>query len=629
LFQRLLPAVRFCFTPAFVAVAASVIGAGVVTVALHGAEMAPDLQKLWSAHGLALVWLTIFAVTTLHEFAHGLTCTYFGGEVHELGFLLIYFQPAFFCNVSDSWLFAEKRKRLWVMAAGGFFELFVWGLAVLVWRVVEPATWIGSAAVVVVATSAVRQFFNVNPLIKLDGYYLLSDWLEIPNLRQRAFAYLRSRFIALLDLAKPVDMGTTARERRVFLWYGLAAMAFSYWLLTSFALQAAAALTRNYQGAGFLFFAGVLNVAFGNPLKKLLSRVQDRFAVLRGAPARFVALPRRVRLLVLAALTAVLLALVHLDLTASGELRILPGQNADLYAEIEGVVAHVHVREGQHVQPGDTLLQLASGEDAARLRMAEAQIGQKRARLALMKAGARREDRDVARFALEEAEERVRWADTAHARIKALVAVRAATAVELEQKRESLAVLSRQRDEARARLTVLEAGSRPEEITALEHDVAGSEADAARLRKRMASGVVVAPHSGVVTTRRIEQELGHYVKPGDVVAQVLEVRTVTAEIAIPEREVGDVAVGQRGVLRLRAWPERTFEGRVTTVAPIVEHEGAAERSVRVTIEIPNDSGLVKPEMSGYARIYCGKRTALDVVTRRVRRFLRVEFWSWW
>jgi len=81
--------------------------------------------------------------------------------------------------------------------------------------------------------------------------------------------------------------------------------------------------------------------------------------------------------------------------------------------------------------------------------------------------------------------------------------------------------------------------------------------------------------------------------------------------------------------RLRAYPERAFRGRVTAIAPAAEENPAGGRVMRVRIAIPNDSGLVKPEMSGYARIYCGKRPALDVLTRRFRRYLRVEFWSWW
>ena len=81
-------------------------------------------------------------------------------------------------------LFPEKSRRLWVTFAGAYFEIFLWALATLAWRVTKPWTPLNHLALVVMATSGIKTLFNLNPLIKLDGYYLLSDWLEIPNLRQ-------------------------------------------------------------------------------------------------------------------------------------------------------------------------------------------------------------------------------------------------------------------------------------------------------------------------------------------------------------------------------------------------------------------------------------------------------------
>ncbi len=129
----------------------------------------------------------------LHESAHGLTCKHHGGEVHEMGFLLILFMPAFFCNVSDAWLFAEKRKRLAVTLAGGFFEIFLWSLAVFTWRATVQDSLVNYLAWLVVSVSGVRVLFNMVPFIKLDGYYILSDLFDIPNLRQRALEGVADR----------------------------------------------------------------------------------------------------------------------------------------------------------------------------------------------------------------------------------------------------------------------------------------------------------------------------------------------------------------------------------------------------------------------------------------------------
>lgn len=619
LFNRLYPHVRFCFTPGFVALAIAVIVTGLGIVLSNQAAIGPDLQRLWGAHGVALVWAAVFVVTILHEFAHGLTCKHFGGEVHELGFLLIYGGPAFYCNVSDSWLFPEKSKRLWVMAAGGFFELFVWGLAAIAWRITEPGTWLGSATLVIVLTSGVRQFFNLNPLIKLDGYYLLSDWLEIPNLRVRAFGYVREGIKRFLGFAPPADGTPTARERWIFAAYGVVAATFSYWLLTNFVMYLGRTLTHHYQGWGFIAFAGLANLALGNPLKK----------VLPAEPVRLAAIPRRVKTLTLAAIALVLLAVVRINLTASGDLRILPAQNADVRAPIEGLIERVYVDEGAHVATGDTIVRLAARDDAARLLSIQGTIAAQQSRLQLLRAGPQHNEIEVARLALNAATEHLRFANTELQRLQALNAAQAASRAELEQAQERVAGLTSERDESQARLNLLLAGTRPESLATVEHEIASSVAERQRLEARLAQLAVTAPHPGVITTPKLKQRLGEYVRAGDLIAKVYGVETVRAEIAVPEREVGDVAVGQRGALRLRAFPERAFEGRVTEIAPAAELTPAGERIVRVTIEIPNDSGFVKPEMSGFARIYAGKRTALDVLTRRFRRFVRVEFWSWW
>ena len=623
LFNWLQPRIGFFFTPTFVTLAIAVIATGIATVLANRADLGPDFRRLWGAHGLVMIWAAIFAVTVLHEFAHGLTCKHFGGEVHELGFLLIYGSPAFYCNVSDSWLFPERAKRLWVMAAGGFFELFVWGLAAILWRITEPGTWLGSAALVIVLTSGVRQFFNLNPLIKLDGYYLLSDLLEVPNLRPRAFRYMQARLLRPFGFG-PADVEQpTRRERIIFVAYGLVAMAFSYWLLSEFAVYLFRSLTGHYQGWGFLMFAAILNFLLGNPLQRAWTRA---FAPLS---ARLGAVSRRLLMLLALATAAAVLAVLPIELTAGGALTILAEQNADLRAQVEGVMDSIYVDEGSFVRTGDTIARLAAREDAASLHRVEGEIGARQAELALLGAGPRRREVEMAQSAVQNAVTQLRYAVTQAQRTRTLAAQHAATGAELDSAEQEVATRTHERDAAQARLDLLVAGTRPESLTVVREQIASLEAERRRLADRLGRVAIVAPHPGIVTTPHLKERLGDYLKPGDVLAKVLNLDTAKAEITVPEREIGDVRLGQRGSLRLRAYPERAFDGRVINIAPAVEQTPAGEGIVRVTIAIPNDSGLIKAGMSGFARISCGKRPALDVLTRRFRRFLRVEFWSWW
>ncbi len=87
---------------------------------------------------LAVFWVTGTAIIVIHELGHGFTCKYFGGQVHEIGAMLIYFELAFFCNVNDAWTFPEREARLWVTAAGSWIQLVLASLAAVVWWAATP-----------------------------------------------------------------------------------------------------------------------------------------------------------------------------------------------------------------------------------------------------------------------------------------------------------------------------------------------------------------------------------------------------------------------------------------------------------------------------------------------------------
>lgn len=114
------PNLWFFWTRTFFLLSAACIGIAAVLVWANRLELVGQFAQAWQWQTVALVWLTLLSVTTCHEFAHGLTCKHHGGDVHEVGFLLLLLMPCFYCNVSDAWLFREKSKRLWVTFSLGF-----------------------------------------------------------------------------------------------------------------------------------------------------------------------------------------------------------------------------------------------------------------------------------------------------------------------------------------------------------------------------------------------------------------------------------------------------------------------------------------------------------------------------
>lgn len=160
LFDRVIGKIRFFFTPYFVVCSAALILFAGGLAIVNWDEISQDVRALIRIDTILWIWLTVLVVTTFHEFGHGLTCKHFGGEVHEVGFLLMYFQPCLYCNVSDAWLFPEKSKRLWVAFAGPYFELCIWALATIVWRITDQETWLNHAALVVMATSGFQTLLD-------------------------------------------------------------------------------------------------------------------------------------------------------------------------------------------------------------------------------------------------------------------------------------------------------------------------------------------------------------------------------------------------------------------------------------------------------------------------------------
>src|SRR5262249_48333897 len=143
---------------------------------------------------------------------------------------------------------------------------------------------------------------------------------------------------------------------------------------------------------------------------------------------------------------------------------------------------------------------------------------------------------------------------------------------ELDEAREEVAVRTKELDEERGRQRLLLAGSRPEERQAIEAEIARLQAERAHREEQLRLLLVVTPGGGVITTPRLREKVGQHVSQGELIAKVHELRSVRAEIAVSEKEISDVRVGARVVLKARAYPERSFDGEVASIAPTATRE---------------------------------------------------------
>ncbi len=195
-----------------------------VAVAGRWEQFLQPLNGLLATRNLVMIWFLLILLKAAHEFGHAYACKRFGGHVPEMGAMLIVGTPCAYVDATASWGFARRSHRLIVGLAGMYVETWIAALAALYWALSEPGLLNAAAYNVIFLAGVTTILFNINPLMRYDGYYIASDLLEIPNLRPRSQQALgrwfRQRLLGLPVGAAPWSPGVT----RLLLTFGSAAL---------------------------------------------------------------------------------------------------------------------------------------------------------------------------------------------------------------------------------------------------------------------------------------------------------------------------------------------------------------------------------------------------------------------
>ena len=334
---------------------------------------------------------------------------------------------------------------------------------------------------------------------------------------------------------------------------------------------------------------------------------------------------------IVSAIAAAALYFVKVDFRIGGEFRILPIHNAEVRAEVEGIIEEIVHDEGDVVNAGDLIARLSARDYRAELEKIGAQIAEREAKLKILKTGARLEEIELARTTIAKGEERSKHAQTLLDMEKLLFEQKLSSKKDYETAAEIASLRTGELEESKGTLKLLLAGARPEEIEATEADLSRLSAEQKYLQDQMNRLRIVSPIAGVVTTHRLKERLGTNLKKGELLAEVHQLNTVHAEIAISEKEISEIHVGQAVMLKARAYLDQSFNGKVISISPVgtVPTNGLPQRHFLVVTALENSSQALRPEMTGNAKISCGTRPLYQIVFRRLIRFIRVEFWSWW
>ena len=285
LLARMLHRVGWIFRPCVLVPAAGFIVVSFLAAIWNFDRLVAQGANFFTLSNLGLTWLLFIGVKILHEFGHGLTAKRHGAEVHEMGFMFILFTPYLFCNVSDAWR-SGKKVRVATGAAGIALELFIASVAVWLWLFTQEGLFHQMCFNTIVLCSVSTLLFNGNPLMKFDGYYILADVLEIPNLRAKSNAWVTAWAQKNL-LGLPPKMAPAAAHEANLLFglYAVAAYCYGWFIMFSISVMIFDVLkpyglefvSRTYVGL-FLF------VSLALPLYRLGRSVKDT-AEFRGAVA--------------------------------------------------------------------------------------------------------------------------------------------------------------------------------------------------------------------------------------------------------------------------------------------------------------------------------------------------------
>jgi putative peptide zinc metalloprotease protein len=339
----------------------------------HWADLSENIiDRMTAPQNLVLLWFLFPIIKVLHELGHAFAVKVFGGEVHEMGIMLLVFSPVPYVDASASSAFPSKWQRAVVGAAGMIVELVIASVAMFVWVSVEPGAVHTLAYNTIMIAGISTVVFNANPLLRFDGYYILADLIEIPNLRQRANQYLGyvcERYLFGREEAQVPH--ATPGERAWFVGYSVSSFVYRIFVVIAILLF----LTDQFFVLGMFFAIMTSFTWFLMPLGKGLSylftsprirRVRGRaLAVSTGAMAVL--------------LVALCLTPVPFRTRAEGVVWI--PDEAIVRAGADGFVQTVVGIPGSRVSRGDVLVVCHDSVLTTQLTVLEAQLREIEARI--------------------------------------------------------------------------------------------------------------------------------------------------------------------------------------------------------------------------------------------------------
>jgi putative peptide zinc metalloprotease protein len=361
-----LPWVRPLLGPVALLAWLLVVGTALFMMVIHWADLSDNLtDQLFGLENLFLLSLIYPVLKVFHEFGHAYMIKKWGGEVHEMGVMLLVLMPIPYVEASSSLSFRDKYSRMLVGAAGIMIEVFIAALCLLIWLNIEPGAVRAALFNVMLIAGVSTVLFNGNPLLRFDAYYVLADYLEIPNLGTRSTRYLgylcRRYLIGIGDAESPAE---TRGEARWLAGYGVAS--FIYRIFITFRILM-------FIAAKSLALGLVLGcwMVFGMVVKPVVRLVRQLLADVR--------MQRKRRRIFLVFVLPGVLLMAGVCFVPFPSYTICEGitwapEESRVHARTDGFIAEIYVPSGRRVEPGTPLFRLENPQLGMLVRLLEGRL---------------------------------------------------------------------------------------------------------------------------------------------------------------------------------------------------------------------------------------------------------------
>ncbi len=315
-----------------------------------------------SPGNMLFLWLAWFVLKILHETSHALTCYRYHGRVFEAGILFIVFFPLTYINASSTWAFPRRWQRIHAAFAGIYAELFIAAIAILIWAD-TPGSIIGTISHNLVLVAGFSSLlFNANPLMRFDGYFILSDAIGVPNLYGRGKEFVASIFSYIFFGQWSYVKRFTLNKELFIAFYGFAAWGWRIFILLFLLLLVASSVH------GFGIFIAILSsvLLVGIPLWKLKDTIRTLYMENLPVFKRFLMSTFCCCLGVL-----LLLNLLHWERNITVPAVVQYESELSIKAKVSGIVEEIFVASGEAVAKGAPLIKLYNPDLSAQLRQLE------------------------------------------------------------------------------------------------------------------------------------------------------------------------------------------------------------------------------------------------------------------